>query len=159
MRKRAFWISVAFLAVLILLLRLTVFHTLRVEGSSMETTLTSGDIVLVTRLTSPPGRFDIVECRFPGRSDTYIKRVIGLPGEEIQLSGYSLCINGKTMLESYLSTPAEDFSVSLGPDEYLVLGDNRAESYDSRENDMGMLRREDFIGRVQFILWPLRIPE
>ena len=159
MKKHSLWIAIAAIAALILLMRLTLFHTVRIEGSSMENTLKSGDIALVSRLFGDPERFDIVECRFPGRSDTYIKRVIGLPGEEIQLSGYSLCINGKTMLESYLSTPAEDFSVSLGPDEYLVLGDNRAESYDSRENDMGMLRREDFIGRVQFILWPLRIPE
>jgi len=159
MRKRAFWIAVAFLAVLILLLRLTVFHTLRVEGSSMETTLTSGDIVLVTRLTSPPGRFDIVECRFPGRSDTYIKRVIGLPGENISLSGYSLTIDGETRLESYLSSPAEDFSIILGEDEYLVLGDNRSESYDSREEDMGLLGSKDFIGRVQLVLYPFRIIE
>lgn len=156
MKKRAFWIAAAVLAALILLGRLTLFHTVRIEGSSMETTLQSGDVVLVTRLFSPPERFDIVECRFPGRSGTYIKRVIGLPGETISLSGYSLSIDGETMLESYLSSPAEDYSVTLGEGEYLVLGDNRAESYDSREEDMGLLHREDFIGRARLSLLPLR---
>lgn len=159
MKRRAFWIAAAVLAALILLGRLTLFHTVRIEGSSMETTLQSGDVVLVTRLFSPPKRFDIVECRFPGRSGTYIKRVIGLPGETVSLSGYSLSINGETMLESYLSSPAEDYCVTLGEDEYLVLGDNRAESYDSREEDMGLLHREDFIGRACFVLLPPRAPE
>ena len=156
MRKNAFWIAAAALALAILLLRFALFHTARIEGSSMESTLSSGDIVLVSRLYAAPERFDILECRFPGRSDTYIKRVIGLPGEEIFLSGYSLTINGETMLETYLSSPAEDYSIILGEDEYLVLGDNRAESYDSREEDMGLLRREDFIGKVQLVLWPFR---
>ena len=143
------------LALVLVALRLTFFHTVRIEGSSMEGSLMSGDIVLVTALHGPPERFDIVECRFPGRSGTYIKRVIGLPGERVEVSGYSVTIDGKTLLEEYVSTPAEDFSIVLGPDEYLVLGDNRAESYDSREEDMGTLRQEDFIGRVQFVLWPL----
>jgi len=155
MRKRIFWIAFAVLALVLVALRLTFFHTVRIEGSSMEGSLMSGDIVLVTALHGPPERFDIVECRFPGRSGTYIKRVIGLPGERVEVSGYSVTIDGKTLLEEYVSTPAEDFSIELGNNEYLVLGDNRAESYDSREEDMGTLRQEDFIGRVQFVLWPL----
>jgi len=159
MRKRIFWIAFAVLALVLVALRLTFFHTVRIEGSSMEGSLMSGDIVLVTALHGPPERFDIVECRFPGRSDTYIKRVIGLPGENISLSGYSLTIDGETRLESYLSSPAEDFSIILGEDEYLVLGDNRSESYDSREEDMGLLGSKDFIGRVQLVLYPFRIIE
>jgi len=150
-----FWIVLAAIALVILILRLAFFHTVRIEGSSMENSLRSGDIALVTCMTGEPQRGDIVECRFPGRSGTYVKRLIGLPGDEIQIIDSRVHVNGEAISEPYATGPSEDYGVILGEDEYLVLGDNRAESYDSREEDMGTLRQEDFIGRVQFVLWPL----
>ena len=87
-RRRAsplFWILPAAVALIILVLRLTFFHTVRIEGSSMENSLRSGDIALVTCMTGEPQRGDIVECRFPGRSGTYVKRLIGLPGEHVEI--------------------------------------------------------------------------
>lgn len=152
--SRLFWIAVAALTVLILTLRLAVFHTVRIEGSSMEDSLHSGDIVLVSRITGETERGAIVECRFPGRSGTYIKRLVGLPGETVEIMNGISYINEQALPEPYLTSPAADYSIVLGEDEYLLLGDNRAESYDSREADMGPIGSEDIIGRVVLSLWP-----
>ena len=134
--------------------------TVRVSGSSMRNTLCGGDVALVTRFDyasgNAPGRGDVVECRFPGRGDTYIKRVVGLPGDEIRFFGGALTVNGQAAREDYVSSPTEDYAVTLGDDEYLVLGDNRMESYDSRMADMGPIGADAFVGRVRFILWPIR---
>ena len=131
--------------------------TVRVAGSSMVDTLEGGDIALVTRWdyrSVGPGFGDVVECRLPGRVDTYIKRVVGLPGDRIAFRDGALYRNGTQVSEPYVSSPTEEYAVSLGGDEYLLLGDNRAESYDSRMTDIGPVGREAFIGRVRWILWP-----
>ena len=151
-----FWIVLAAAAILLLILRLTLFHTLRIEGSSMENTLRSGDIALVTRMSGEPERFDVVECRFPGRSGTYVKRVIGLPGESVELRNGIAYINGQAVYEPFLTSLPENYAIRLSADEYLVLGDNRAESYDSREADMGPIGRDDILGQLRFVLWPPR---
>ena len=83
---------------LCLCMHLFVFHTVRVEGTSMVDTLRSGDIVLVTRFdyrgSRQPERGDVVECSFPGRSGTYIKRVIGEAGDTIEIRNGEIYING-----------------------------------------------------------------
>ena len=141
-----------------LCLRHWVAGAVRVAGTSMRDTLLAGDVALVTRfdyrMGRTPRRGEVVQCVFPGRSDTYIKRVIGLPGEDIRFSNGQLTVNGQPVDEPYVSTPTADYEIMLGEDEYLVLGDNRADSYDSRMADMGPLSADAFLGRVRFKVWP-----
>ena len=149
--KRALCI-IAAAAVICGLLRLFVFHTARITGSSMERTLNGGDVVLVYDLAyafgNAPQRGDIVECTFPERSGRYVKRLIGLPGDRIEIRENCVYINGEYLSESYVSSVAEDYAIQLGTDDYFVLGDNRADSYDSRAADMGTLKQKDIHGRV-----------
>lgn len=148
--------------VLILTLGLTVrqwgFSAVRIAGSSMEDTLHSDDVTLVTRLAyalgAEPERDSVVECRFPNRDGTYVKRIIGIPGDSVTFSEGQLYLNGRGVSEPYVTSQTEDFSIQLGEDEYFVLGDNRAESYDSRASEMGCISRDCILGRVRFILWP-----
>ena len=160
MNRRSYKATFLFLALAVtfVLLRMFVVHTVRIQGSSMDNTLRDGEIALVTgfdyRFAGKPKRGDIVECAFPNRSGTYVKRVIGLPGEFIEIRNGKTYIDGEYFAESYVNSLAEDYTVTLGEDEYLVLGDNRAESYDSRSADMGLLKKENFLGRVRMVLSP-----
>ena len=132
---------------------------MRVSGTSMADTLMNGDLVLVTRWDYAggrvPARGDVVQCRFSGRPDTYIKRVIGLPGERVRFRGGALSVDGKPLSEPYTSGATEDYGIDLNAGEYLAMGDNRAESYDSRMPDMGTLSAGSFLGRARWVLWPL----
>ncbi|MBR6766543.1 MAG: signal peptidase I [Clostridia bacterium] len=150
---------IALFMVLGMAIRTFGFSLVRISGTSMNDTLASGDVVLVTRFDylsdRTPERMEIVECAFDMRSDTYVKRVVGLPGERIVYSDSMLNVNGQPVSEPYVKNYTEDFYVKLGADEYFVMGDNRSESYDSRAADMGPIRAEAFLGRVRWILWPL----
>ena len=140
-----------------LMLRHWVVGTVRIAGNSMNDTLVSGDVVLIERFAyrgASPERGDVVECRFPGRADTYVKRVIGLPGDEVVFADNQLTVNGQPVREPYVSSATEDYAILLPEDAYLVLGDNRAVSYDSRMEDMGPIGADDFLGRARWILWP-----
>lgn len=151
-------LALAFALALGLCLRAWVVGTVRVAGVSMRQALCAGDVALITRLDyrfgHGPGRGEVVQCRFPDRGDTYIKRVIGLPGDEIRFEGGALWINGQPASEPYVSTTTADYLARLGKGEYLLLGDNRADSYDSRMDDMGPVGADAFLGRVRWVLWP-----
>lgn len=138
-------------------------HT-QVSGESMYPTLSDGDALIVDKVTYrfvDPGRFDIIVFPFQYQEDTfYIKRIIGLPGEIVQIADGNIYINGKILDEDYgyeeiknsglASTP-----ITLGQDEYFVLGDNRNNSTDSREPSVGNISKDDIIGRALFRFWPL----
>ena len=133
-----------------------------VNGQSMQNTLQDGDNLWIDKFTyhfKDPERFDIIV--FPYEDDVYyIKRIIGLPGEKVQImnDGY-IYINDKKLTESYgkeiILDPgtASDERV-LGEDEYFVLGDNRNDSRDSRWADVGNIERESIIGKAVFRLSP-----
>ena len=135
-----------------------------VSGSSMETTLSSGDQLIVDKISyrfRGPKRYDIVV--FPYRyeeSTYYIKRIIGLPGETVQIVDGMVYINGSPLNEHYGNEVIEDPGsaaepITLGDDEYFVLGDNRNNSQDSRASNVGLIHRDELLGRAWVRIWPL----
>jgi signal peptidase I len=134
------------------------FTLTRVAGGSMDGTLQTGDVALVTKFDyrkEPPARFDVVQLALSGRDGQYLKRVIGLPGETVDIISGVVHINGTALHEPYARLSDDDYHIALGADEYFVLGDNRPESYDSREEDIGAVGADAFLGRVRAVVWPL----
>ena len=150
--------SLAIALAVALVLRLFVLDFVRIAGVSMNDTLMTGDIALATKFDywfSAPQRGDIALIRIPGREGVFVKRVIGLPGERVDIQGDATFINGAFYDEPFVQNEArEDFSIVLGEDEYLVLGDNRYSSHDSRDEDIGTLPKSAFVGRVRAIVFP-----
>ncbi|MCI8318569.1 MAG: signal peptidase I [Lachnospiraceae bacterium] len=136
-----------------------------VDGRSMNATLNDGDNLIVEKLSyrfGDPERFDIIV--FPPQEspkEHYIKRIIGLPGETVQIDAEGkIYINGEVLEENYgLETirnagrAAEP--ITLGDDEYFVLGDNRNNSKDSRSDAVGNVKRSSITGRAWLRIWPL----
>ncbi len=135
-----------------------------VYGASMEPTLKDGDIMLVDKLSyrfSQPERFDVIVFSYRYQKGRYYtKRVIGLPGETVQIKDGAVFIDGKRLMDDVStewikkSGRAEE-PVRLEEDEYFVLGDNRNYSSDSRDTDVGNIRRDEIIGRIWLKIWPI----
>ena len=137
----------------------------QVLGSSMEPKLSSEDNLIVDKISyrfHDPERFDIIVFPFRNEDNTfYIKRIIGLPGETVQIdeSG-NILINGEILEESYgkevIKSPGRAYEeIQLGDNEYFVMGDNRNNSLDSREPSVGNITRNEIIGRAWLRIWPL----
>ena len=165
-REAAGWAAaVAVALVLALLIRSFVFVFVKVDGPSMLDTLHTDNLLFVWRagyLFSAPERGDVIICHFPENkyySDTgrnYVKRIVGLPGETVSISEGCVFINGRLLEEPYLSAERQGSGsmepVTLGEDEYFVLGDNRVNSTDSRL--VGPVKREDIVGKALQTVYP-----
>ena len=133
-------------------------------GDSMNPVLYNGDVTLVNRIiynASAPKRGDIIVFKPKGNENShyYIKRIIGLPGETIEFLEGEIYINGEKLTEDYTTTEIKDVGIvkekmELSGDEYFVLGDNRANSEDSRMADVGNVKRSYIYGKVWFVLSP-----
>lgn len=137
-----------------------------VNGASMEPTLSDEDNLIVDKITyrfHDPERFDIIVFPYKFKEKTYfIKRIIGLPGETVQIDAEGkIYINGEVLEEGYgreviqpehIGRAGEP--ITLGENEYFVLGDNRNNSTDSRQADVGNIKRDDIIGRAWIRIWP-----
>jgi signal peptidase I len=139
----------------------------KVSGDSMEATLHNEDNLIVDKISyrfRDPKRFEIVVFPYRYQENTYyIKRIIGLPGETVQIIDGYVYIDGELLDESYGLEVIEEGRygiakepVKLGEDEYFVLGDNRNCSADSREEHVGLIHKEEFIGRAWIRIWPLK---
>lgn len=158
--------SIYLLVVLVLTYLVITFVGQRTEvsGSSMETTLSDRDNLIVDKITyrfSDPKRFDIIVFPYQYEEDTYyIKRIIGMPGETVQIDGDgNIYINDELLEESYgmetIESPGRAYEpITLEEDEYFVMGDNRNNSSDSREPSVGNIRRGNIIGRAWIRIWP-----
>lgn len=136
-----------------------------VHGHSMETTLSDGDNLWIDKLSyrfSDPKRFDIIVFPYQGQDVYYIKRVIGLPGETVQITPEgNIMINDEVLAESYGREVIRESGIAsepitLGPDEFFVLGDNRNDSRDSRWADVGNINKKDIIGKATLRLSPFK---
>ena len=137
----------------------------QVSGSSMEPKLSNEDNLIVDKITyrfHEPERFDIIV--FPFRYDKqtfYIKRIIGLPGETVYIDEEGIIyIDDEPLIENYGKETIEDpgrayVPITLGEDEYFVMGDNRNNSSDSRDPAVGNIKRDSIIGRAWLRMWPL----
>ena len=136
----------------------------KVSGASMEPTLHDGNNLIVDKISyrfSDPERFDIIVFPFRYEDKTYyIKRIIGLPGETVYIDeNGTIFIDGEELEEHYgkevILDPGRAYEpITLGKDEYFVMGDNRNNSEDSRYADMGNVKKRNIIGKVWFIASP-----
>ena len=136
----------------------------RVSGQSMEPMLHDGDNLIVDKLSyhfKDPERFDIIVFPYKYEENTYyIKRIIGLPGETIQIAGGYVYIDGEQLTSDIYGAEVMESAgiaaqpITLGAGEYFVLGDNRNHSTDSREPNVGVLHREDLLGKAWVRIYP-----
>ena len=139
-----------------------------VRGDSMDTTLSDGQNLIMDKLSyhfRDPERYDIIIFPGPeefGQHPYYIKRIIGMPGETVQIKDGKVYINDKELksdvygITDYIDYPgiAEE-PITLGDDEYFCLGDNRPVSQDSRYKEVGPVKRSIIVGKVWIRIWPL----
>lgn len=139
-----------------------------VDGDSMYNTLHDKDELIVEKLSyrfGDPERYDVIVFNYYKSKDEepahYIKRIIGLPGETVSIENGRICINGEELDDTYGylldGVPMDGYSLNdnpmtLGEDEYFVLGDNRNNSIDSRR--IGAVNRQDILGRAIFRMYP-----
>ncbi len=159
-------LEVAIVAVgAVFLIRQFLVQPFLVSGSSMVPTFSNGDYLLIDELTyrfRAPERGEVIVFHYPKDESTYfIKRIIGLPGEKVQIKSGALTIfnsahpDGFTLNETYLpkgTATGDDKIVTLGPKEYFMMGDNRAYSFDSRM--WGPMGSGEIVGVARFRLWP-----
>ncbi len=130
---------------------------IRVDGESMVPALVSGEYVIVNRLSyrlGSPQRGDIIVFHFPrDPKEEYIKRVIGLPGDEVEVRGGQVYINGQPLNETYLKVKTDYIgSWRIPADQLFVLGDNRNNSSDS--HDWGTVPMDYVVGKAILVYWP-----
>lgn len=154
--------------ILLIALALSLTHLfgtrVRMEGSSMTPTLVSGDRLLLNRLKGriiPIKRYDVIVYRLPGQEGVFLKRVLALPGETLKIAEGRIYINGSPLPESeytrtlsYGGVAATD--LTLGEDEFFVVGENPDASLDSRFTDVGNIHSEDILGTVWFRFSPFK---
>jgi len=161
-------VKVVFIALAIIIpVRYFLIQPFYVKGASMEPNFNDNEYLIINEISyrfEEPARGDIVVFRYPRNpSQFFIKRIIGLPGERVEISGGRVKIinsdypTGRWLDESpYLAadvTSGEDMNVSLGSDEFFVMGDNRGSSLDSRR--FGPIERSFIVGKTWVRAWPL----
>ncbi|WP_173916642.1 signal peptidase I [Halobacillus sp. Marseille-Q1614] len=154
------WIKAILIAVILaFILRTFFFATSIVEGASMNPTLESGERVMFNKIIyyiDEPSYNDIVIIEKPTKN--YVKRVIGQPGDTVEIRNSHLYVNGQQHDQPYLDEGAIMNTRDFGPIEvpkgrYFVMGDNRSVSKDSR-NGLGFVAEEEIIGRTELVIFP-----
>lgn len=164
-------ISYALIILVVVVIRVFIFDPVRVDGPSMNNTLIDGDIVILNKFEyrkKDPERYDIVVIKITDPTTNsekkIIKRVIGLPNEYIEIKDNKVYANGELLDSSFVSkdlNKSEDFKLEdlglkkIPGDSYLVLGDNRRDSFDSRYKEVGTIKRDQIVGKAAIRIWPI----
>lgn len=161
------WILTLVVAVAVALpVRTFVFEPIRVDGESMCDTLQNGEVMIVTKpeyLAGDPQRGDVIICKYPGRKENFVKRVMGVPGDVISIISNVVYRNGEKLDEPYLTPDRNDNGFSMAPftleeGEYFVMGDNRDNSHDSRNyynySTPAAITRDMIVGHVRWVVFP-----
>lgn len=146
------------IVVCVILFRTFIATPVRVDGDSMRESLHNGDILILNKLDNNYKRFDVVVVNY--NKSKLVKRIIGLPGENIEYKNNKLYINNKE-IEDVETIRTLDFSLEelyaineIPKDHYFVMGDNRGNSLDSRDYRVGLIKKEDIVGVTIFRLYP-----
>lgn len=157
------WVQLIILAVVItFIIRLFVFEIIRIDGPSMENTLVQEERVFVTKvvyLFAKPRRGDVAICKYPQKkTETYVKRIIGIGGDTVEVKGGKVYLNDKEQVEPYIKEPFinNNYGPTFVPEGFVfVMGDNRNNSMDSRSVDVGLIPLSSVLGRVDAVVWPI----
>ena len=149
------WAPYLAIILLVVFLRTFIITPVRVDGKSMNPTLENGQILLLEKINSNYKRFDIVVINYEenGQTEKLIKRIIGLPGETVEIKDNKIYIDEVEINDDYAYGETSDYEkITLDDDEYFILGDNRLISKDSRY--FGPVKKDDLMGEAVFRLWP-----
>ena len=151
------------IVVVVVLFRTFIATPVRVDGTSMDSTLKNGEILILNKLDRSYERFDVVvvDIEVDGKKSKLVKRIIGLPGESIEYKDNQLYINNE-VIKDVAPSRTNDFSLKelyninkLPEDCYFVMGDNRKYSRDSRDYTVGIIKKEDIVGTTTLRIFPL----
>ena len=162
----SWFLTIAAAVVIALVVRTYLFEPIRVDGESMTDTLQNGELMFVTKpeyIWGSPSRQDVIICKYPNRKEYFVKRLIALPGDTVEIKYdnekniNTVYVNGDAVDEPYLSQSRNDRDNSMAhlilkDDEYFVMGDNRDNSNDSRY--VGALHRSQIVGHVRLVFYP-----
>lgn len=149
----------------VLIIGMQFYRPTRVFGRSMLPNFKENDYLIISTeayRNKDPERGDVIVFNSKvkdsnGKTQRWIKRVIGVPGDKVVIQDGKVYVNGKEQDSSYTKsgTTSGDISVTVGKDEYFCMGDNRAESVDSRSSSVGCIKRSQIVGKVVYRLYPL----
>ena len=147
------WVPYFVVIFLVILVKIYVVTPIRVNGSSMDDTLSDGDIMILNIIDykfNDIKRFDIVVV--DEEHEPLIKRIIGLPGDKVEYKDNKLYINGKETKDKFASKKTSDFKITVPKGKYFVLGDNRTNSMDSRV--FGSFKKKQIRGKTKLTIFP-----